>query len=229
MRGIGPLSKPWEGLILPLYYTRGYLTSLLNYNNIKSNSKLYTFDRSVDSVYNQNMKAQAKKKLKLKAKNFSIILLEALKELGERMPQLFESKGEYQHRVWRRMRDYPTLKVQQGLYRLKQQNLIQPNPRKKFHYQLTLEGHHKLLIEKINKTRIQPKDQSATIIMFDIPEEKSKYRMFLRRLLLKNGFINLQKSVLISRYELPKEFFDLLNELKIRQYVTLIKGQVQYR
>lgn len=175
------------------------------------------------------MKRKTKKKIKAAAKNFMHTFLEIINDVAESMPQLFETKGQYQRRLLLSLHGHSLQKVQLGLHRLKQQGLIKERHKKRFVFDLTLAGRHKLLMQKISKTRIESKNNRSTIVIFDIPEEKTKHRTFLRRLLIKNGFINLQKSVLISRFELSQEFFTLLTELKIRQYVTIIKGQVQYR
>jgi len=175
------------------------------------------------------MKKKTKKKIKLLARNFTVELLEVLEELGDSLPGLFESKGEYQHRVWRSMEQrYSKLKVQKGIYQLKKQGLVKENAKKRFVMDLTITGRHKVLISRIFESNEKSKGNRSTIVIFDIPEDKSKHRMFLRRLLLKNDFINLQKSVMISPFELPKEFFELMEELGIRQNVTVIKGEVSY-
>lgn len=169
-----------------------------------------------------------KQKIKAVIESFMLTLLQTIKDVADVMPSPFESKGEYQRRVWKKMRDRSLPQIQLGLYRLKQRGLIKPDPAVKFRYNLTLDGRQKLLMSKVINTKKLTNDNQATIIIFDIPEKKAKHRGFLRRLLLKSGFFNLQKSVMISRFELPKEFFELLNELEIRKYVTLIKGQVKH-
>jgi DNA-binding transcriptional regulator PaaX len=175
------------------------------------------------------MKIKTKRKIKNAVKNFSIELLEVLKDLAEGLPEPFESKYEHQKRLRRLMAGCPPKTLNQGLYRLQQQGLIQKKQNKKyFSYQLTLSGYQKLLIDKIIRTTKIRNKNYACIIIFDIPEEKHKHRKFLRQLLLKNGFINLQKSVMISPHGLPKEFVDLLNELGIRQNVTIIHGVAQH-
>ncbi len=176
------------------------------------------------------MKQKTKKRIKQSIKNFSIELLEAIKELAEMAPKPFESKYEHQKRIRKMMRGYPPKQISQSLIRLEQQGLIKRKPNtKNFNYQLTLNGHQRLLIHTINKSSKIRNNNQGCFIIFDIPEEKHKHRKFLRRLLLKNGFINLQKSVMLASHDLPKEFIDLLNELGIRQNVTIIKGLIQYK
>lgn len=174
------------------------------------------------------MKRKTKKKIKLAVQNFMVELLEMVKELPDILPGPFESKGEYQRRAWQRMRGYPLQRVQLGLSRLEKRDLIRSKKiSNRFVYQLTIVGKQKLLISEIHKSLKKAKDGSS-IVIFDIPEEKRRHRMFLRRLLLKNGFINLQKSVMIAPIELPSSFFRLLEELGIRQNVSVIEGKIRY-
>lgn len=171
-----------------------------------------------------------KKSLKKLAKNFTLELLEAIKEFGEGLPQPFESKYEHQKRLWRAMRGYPPRKITQRLYQLDKQGLIQKKKQNnRVFYQLTISGEQKLLLRTIFQKKYTYKDGSSCIISFDVPEEFKKHRQFLRRLLLQNGFISLQKSVLIGPKFLPKEFSDFLEDLKIRKYVTIIKGNILYQ
>lgn len=156
-------------------------------------------------------------------------LLWTIRDLADAMPSPFETKGQYQRRVWSNLPRYPVQKIQFGMSRLKQQGLARESKKRRFVLELTLEGRRKLLIRQISSKRKPTRDGRSTIIIFDIPEEKRRHRAFLRRLLLKNGFMNLQKSVLISRFELPDEFFELLKELGLYQNVTMIKGQIQFR
>ena len=68
----------------------------------------------------------------------------------------------------------------------------------------------------------------ATILIFDIPEEKRAFRDFLRRLLKDMKFTQIQKSVLIAPYILPQEFYDLLEEMKLLQFVKVIEGKIRF-
>ena len=65
--------------------------------------------------------------------------------------------------------------------------------------------------------------------MFDIQESKRNFRDFLRRLLLKNGFIMLQKSVFVTPNVLPQEFYDLLRELDLLSFVMVIEGHLRFK
>jgi len=171
-----------------------------------------------------------KKKIKNITKNFTLELLELIKILEEMIPEPFESPYEHQKRLQRMMGGSPPQKISQTLYKLKKRGLIDKKLiDNRISYHLTITGQQKLLISKISQNKLFPKDGTSCIIVFDIPEEKKRHRKFLRKLLLNNGFINLQKSVLIGPGFLSKDFLDLLDELGIRQNVTIIKGSVLYQ
>ena len=124
---------------------------------------------------------------------------------------------------------YPPQRISHGLYYLQRKGLIKKKKTSSgFVYELTISGRQKLLLSSIPKNKWSSKDENSCIVIFDIPESKRKYRRFIRRFLLKNGFINLQKSVLIGPEFLPKEFQELLDEWNLRSNVTMIKGQVLY-
>jgi DNA-binding transcriptional regulator PaaX len=94
-------------------------------------------------------------------------------------------------------------------------------------YSLTKQGRFKYLIYQL-KTSCKPMSDRATILIFDIPEEKRIYRDFLRRLLIQMKFTQIQKSVLIAPYILPQEFYELLEETKLLQFVKIIEGKIRY-
>ena len=92
-------------------------------------------------------------------------------------------------------------------------------------YQLTEKG---LVIIKGPLKGKKKLDGNSTIIIFDVPEQKSKERGILRRYLIKEGYTMLQKSVFISPFEISEDLKSLISELKIRQYTSAISGTVMY-
>lgn len=153
-------------------------------------------------------------------------ILWVLRDLGEMVPYPFE--GKYQH--IQRLRNYDRYQVSRALGDLSKQGLIKKiKKEKKTYYSLTDLGRAKSLkyfyLRKPKKAKV---NGFSTIIIFDIPEEKRKARKFLRRFLKQNGFINLQKSVLIGPWEIHPEFKDLLKELKVELNVSVIEGRVLY-
>lgn len=95
------------------------------------------------------------------------------------------------------------------------------------YYSLTRQGRIKFLLFKA-RTQRKERGKQATIIIFDIPEEKRTFRNFLRRLLTQMKFTMIQRSVFITPYILPKEFFALLREMDLMQYVKVIEGEIRY-
>lgn len=97
----------------------------------------------------------------------------------------------------------------------------------KIFFELTSKGRIKQMVFKLRTAKRQRGKQS-TIIMFDIPEEKRIYRNFLRRILKQMKFVMIQKSVFIAPYILPKEFYDLLEEMDLARFVKVIEGSVRW-
>lgn len=95
------------------------------------------------------------------------------------------------------------------------------------YYCLTAKGRTKQLLFQL-RSQSKQRGKQATIIIFDIPEEKRTFRNFLRRLLKQMKFTMIQKSVFITPNILPQEFYDLLAEMKLMEYVKVIEGQVRY-
>lgn len=96
----------------------------------------------------------------------------------------------------------------------------------KIFYSLTAKGRIKQLVFKL-KISQKHRAKQATIIIFDIPEEKRTYRDFLRRLIKQMKFTMIQKSVFIAPYILPQEFYDLLKELNLAKFVKVIEGKLR--
>lgn len=65
------------------------------------------------------------------------------------------------------------------------------------------------------------KDGVTRIITFDIPERESKKRRWIREELLGLGYSCLQKSVWIGYAPLPKNFFEDLDLLTLREHIHI--------
>jgi len=92
-------------------------------------------------------------------------------------------------------------------------------------YELTDKGRTLIHKPQMPKRRT---DGLSTIITFDIPEAKSRERQIFRRYLIRHGFTLLQKSVLIGPNKLTDEVIELINELKIKEFITSFDGKVTY-
>lgn len=66
-------------------------------------------------------------------------------------------------------------------------------------------------------------DKHFYLIVFDVPEEKKKYRDFFRKLLKRNGFKMLQLSVWMTRYDPRPVIDELLKYLGLEKYFELMK------
>jgi DNA-binding PadR family transcriptional regulator len=114
-----------------------------------------------------------------------------------------------------------------SLYRLKQKGLIYKtkNKQKQTIFVITDKGRE---ILRKPLTKVKRSDGFATLITFDIPEEKRKLRNILRKFLVDNGFTILQKSILISPNKVGKDLLKLVRELKLTPYVKIVSGKIEY-
>lgn len=165
------------------------------------------------------------KKITLKVlSKFGEELLSLIKTIGE-MSDEFISTPYGQLRIGGSRTSY-----YRSLKQLQQDELIKKIRKKgtkNYHnvYVLTKRGHDILNQRKVAKKR---HDGLSTLIIFDIPEEMSKQRTIFRRYLVRNGYIQLQKSVLISPCTVSDEIKELIKELKLSGFVTVVSGRIDY-
>jgi len=117
-------------------------------------------------------------------------------------------------------------KFRKEIYRLKQEKFIKKYYENKICYlELTAKGKEKLkrcLADELELPVVDNAwDGKWRMVIFDIPNEKSKSRDYLRRKLLNYGFLELQKSI----YVFP---FDCLNEINFLKNTFYLKPYVQY-
>lgn len=151
--------------------------------------------------------------------SFKEELLYVIEELGEFTTKMLT------HRLSIQRMHYPA--YYSSLRRLEKEGLIKKKKRGKiFIVSITPKG--KGLLKKrriVGKRRI---DGLSTIIIFDIPEEKSRARQGLRRYLIRHGYTLLQESVLISPSHMTNELKGLMRELDIHRNVKIIAGRMEY-
>lgn len=70
------------------------------------------------------------------------------------------------------------------------------------------------------------KDGLSTVVIFDVPETMKRQREAFRRYLIRNKFTLLQKSVFISPNKIDREIKEIIDELKISQFVTLLSARI---
>ncbi|MDP4001096.1 MAG: hypothetical protein Q8P83_02560 [bacterium] len=164
-------------------------------------------------------------------KGLTIRVLETIAGLAEIVPDPLEGYHGYYQRLRSTLgNNYPSPKIDRTLYDLKKKNLIRSKrTRNGYIHNLTVTGRQKLLENKLYKQKNKLSDGNSNIVIFDIPENLAKHRKYIRRILLKAGFINLQKSVLIGPHDIPLEFFELVKELDLLSCVTVIKGSITHK
>lgn len=148
-------------------------------------------------------------------------LWEFIETAGGIMPG---TKGHYRSLASRHI---PYSTFYSSLKRLEKKGLIKSvkNSRKQTVFVISAKG--KELLHK--KTGLTPRtDGFATLIAFDIPETKRRERRLFQRYLLRNSYIAIQKSLYISRHKIASETLDLINELKLKNFIKIISGRIDY-
>jgi len=149
--------------------------------------------------------------------NAASYILFAVKDFPEDFTQGFLRELPNTHPGFRLMKDMfgcnskgfkeNTIKV--NISRLKKQGLIGESENKKFY--LTVKG--KEIIAYIrDRYSILNKawDKKIRVVVFDIPEEKKRFREWLRQELSLLLFKSLQKSVYIGKYPIPDDLYQEL-------------------
>ena len=114
-----------------------------------------------------------------------------------------------------------------SINRLEKQGLIEKRKKqKRLYYAVTEQGRKYRFPKKIEHERRT--DGLSTVIIFDIPETMSRQRTVYRRFLQHNNYALLQKSVMISPKKFSKDIVELMEELKVRPYITVLSSKVYY-
>jgi len=111
------------------------------------------------------------------------------------------------------------------IYRLKNEGYLKiKRGRAGDGYILTPDGEKKILKIKIRnlEKKKNPRDEWLMII-FDIPEKRKRDRNILRRFLCTLGFQKIQQSVWVSPYDIYDELKAIVNNLKLRQCIKILK------
>jgi CRISPR/Cas system-associated endoribonuclease Cas2 len=147
------------------------------------------------------------------------------------------SRLEYEHRKLDRRREARAEWIREkGKYykllsKLKREGFISEQiiDQKKV-LKLTIGGKKKLITLKKNQRDPLPDlnyqktaDKKFTIITFDVPEKERRKRDWLRSVLVRLGFQNIQKSVWIGQIKIPPDFIKDLAELKMTDYVEILQ------
>jgi DNA-binding transcriptional regulator PaaX len=154
------------------------------------------------------------------------LILEKIEEFGEVMLDGFFPAKYPEARLWRELlggrRSYkfsrPTFSA--ILSQLRSEGFIErKGTKKKAVWSITKNGLRKLHEEQ-QEVHIQ-KDGIPRIVSFDIPEPERKKRRWIREALFERGYKPLQKSVWIGFSPLPKNFFEDLDLLTLRDHIHI--------
>lgn len=148
----------------------------------------------------------------------SVEFIDFIKDLGEALNEFLTTPyGQL------RLTNIPQATYYRKVKKFKKAGLIKRSPNSP----IELTNKAKLLLKQPAKKQLR-NDGYSTIIIFDIPNDKNRERTIFRRYLLRNRYIQLQESVLISPDELTQETKELINELKIKTFVCIISGKINY-
>ena len=115
--------------------------------------------------------------------------------------------------------------VRTNLRRLEEQGLIVKEPKKKI-YCLTDKGEEFLFYIKDRYSVLKkPWDRKIRMVIFDIPEEKKRWRYWLRKELLLLQFRQFQKSVYVGKCPLPKSLYEEIEEGGLKDYILVFTAE----
>ena len=111
--------------------------------------------------------------------------------------------------------------LQTNILRLEKQGLIAKEPKRKVYF-LTQEGKEIATYIKDRYGLLSKKwDGKIRMVIFDVPEKKKYLREWLRRELFLLQYRELQKSVYIGKYPLPKDLYQEIIRERLDDYVFI--------
>lgn len=147
-------------------------------------------------------------------------ILSFLSEIGEMIPQPFETPYAYIRRAGHvsPKRYYDTAS------RLRRRGAVEFVRRKDRRFlKLTRKGQLELLLTKAKIQKFERWDGKWRLIMFDIPQSARNSRDQLRYLIKGCGFRKLQASVFISPHPLNRSAIDFLKSSKLINYIRILR------
>ena len=153
--------------------------------------------------------------------SFIKIILEFIGSSDSLIPDLF--RRESMHYKDLRMQGLDPNKIYKGFYNLKRRGLVNKYGDT---YKFTNKGLSWLRNSSLRYFKLKTKkwDKKWRIVIFDIPSEFHKNRIYLRKKLLNLGFFPLQKSVYVYPYPCEEELGYICQKLKIGDYVDIIQA-----
>ncbi len=79
------------------------------------------------------------------------------------------------------------------------------------------------------ESSLKKTDPKTMLLMFDIPETRSRERKWLRFHLKKFNYFMIQKSVWVGPGPLPKDFSDYIKSIKLKDCIKIFKLAKSYR
>lgn len=134
--------------------------------------------------------------------------------------------------------EFVRLRVYKQLYNLERQGYVKIERRaqNQSFFHLTPKGRLQILKHlHLEKLGVKKWDGRWRIVVFDVPEDRRKWRERLRIMLVRSlGFYPLQESVYITPYPVPKELDEILEDKGLREHfryltVTEIDGEPQLK
>ncbi|MEK7500883.1 MAG: CRISPR-associated endonuclease Cas2 [Patescibacteria group bacterium] len=157
-------------------------------------------------------------------------ILETLSQAGEMTLEALFPENRVEGRFWRQVLGLPTSyrfsprSFSATLSRLKRRGLVVNTRREKRSLWSATPKYQKHRLNQKQKMMVLPKpDGVARLVMFDIPEAERHKRYRIRTDLIACGYERLQKSVWLGYTPLPREFTELLHDLKIKDKVHIVK------
>ena len=122
---------------------------------------------------------------------------------------------------------FKEINIRQSIRRLQKHGFVEKSGN---NYFLTQKGKHLAnYIMKIKKVAVEKWDGKYRVVIFDIPEEKSAVRDWLRRELYLLKYKKLQKSVFIGKHPLTGDLIKNIKRNKIGNFVNYLLVEKAYK
>lgn len=161
--------------------------------------------------------------------SISNAIAEFLLETAEMLPLPFESPYAHVRRMHRQALGIPDFKKWQYNRTIKQlqktKRLIISQRQGKQFIKLTRKGKIETLLHKLTKDFHKPDhwDGKWRLMIWDVPETSRKARNTIRGFVKQLGFYQLQKSVFITPFALPRSAVDYLNLSGLNHFIRIMR------
>ena len=153
---------------------------------------------------------------------FIIKFLEAVRDTASAINSLMIRES--WHRKDLRMGGFDPDKIYSGFKNLERRGIISTLDGKSYKFTEKGKRWHKVSSIKYFASKYKKWDRKWRIVIFDIPQELHKNRNYFRAKIKSLGFCMLQKSVFVIPYPCEEELGYICRNLKISDYVDVIKA-----